>query len=790
MRLRICFVLLLMFLFYCCSTVVEQLYGASGVRKHFLSHGPSVAAYGRGEVATSLLNDMSGAFYNPALPAEIKRGSLSLAHYVLFDGAMYNYFSLGTPLSDRTIMGLSGINLRSGDIELREAIDSNPRTVQTSQWLITGTLSADLRESLGVLCGFNLNYLYFDFAGITAGNIGIDAGIKRAWRGPFILGNRSQVHFGIAAQNLFAPVMQLKSQKETYPLTWRAGAALMLPVFFRYNPVKQTFHYDKAGFYTDVVYDTDAGDTRLAVGGEYSILNRYTLRTGFNDTFTLGAGAKFGDYQFDYAVDFKSYAEFHRIAVAFYWGEPPAEEDEDFAHFMSVYTRVERLYDYQTKTARELIDKRNYDSAITLLERTIYLLPRRRDAARELLKQARDLKNSLEIAASRDRATGQFQKGDYLASYKTLLESLNMSPEDVDTKVLLERTYNELMIRGLKVKQLKQDAVDNLVTLIKAAVAANDYEQAGMNLAKLKTLDGESFVYFNASKEIEESRQAYISSLIVRSQEFFNKKDYAEAILAAERVLAIDAKNSVAIGARKKAAQIVEKKLSIKDRLYSERLYYTAAEYYAKNDDFKAREALFNLIRFNPAHEYIYPLYFRLMSEKKIDTDLRVKDTDLDALRLEYQKTVISNRVKEFILAAKLQRQQGDIVKAYQSYLNAYDLEPDNNEVIAGLTEVYEEAKPKKKTPLPPPRPGEWMEMTGEVYEQRGGYKLPEKRQIETSPEFKEIEKIRADYIKNIRTNVDVLVAKGDYAGAEKELLKLKLFMSESEINKLRRQMR
>jgi len=780
-----------MFLFYCsCSTVVEQLAATPGVRKHFLSHGPSVQAYGRGETVAAFLNDMSGSFYNPALPAAIKRGSLSLAHYVLFDGAMYNYFSLGVPLSDKTIMGLSGINLRSGDIELREAIDSNPRTVQTSQWLISGTLAADLRESMGILVGLNLNYLYFDFDSVNAGNLGIDAGVQKSFRGPFIFGNRSQLHLGIAAQNLFPPIIQLRSQKETYPLTWRAGGALMLPVFFRYNPVKQTFHYDKAGFYTDVVYDTDAGDTRLAVGGEYSILNRYTLRTGFNDTFTLGAGAKFGDYQFDYAIDFKSYAEFHRIAVAFCWGEPPQEEDEDFAHFMSVYTRVERLYAIQCKQARELMDKRNYDSAVGLLERTVYLLPPRKEAV-ELLKQARDLSTSEKIVAARERAMEQFKKGDYLASYKTSIESLNISPEDADTRIMLERTYNEAILRGLKIKQLKQDSIDALVALIRAALAANDFEQADEHLAKLKTLDGESFVFYDMRKQIDETKRSYVSSLILKSEEEFKKKNYSEAIIAAERAIAQDSKNSGAINARKKAAEALVKikKISIKDRLYSERLYYTAAEYYAKNADSSAREVIFNLLRFNPAQEYIYPLYFKL-TDKKIDADLKLKDEDVDALREEYEKTVIGNRAKEFILAAKLQRRQGDFVKAYQSYLNAYDLEPDNNEVTAGLTEIYEEAKPKKKTPLPPPRPGEWMEMTGEIYEQRGGYRLPEKRQMETSSEFKEIEKIRADYIKTVQSKAEVAAARGDYATAGKELLKLKIFMSETEINNLRQRLR
>lgn len=789
-RTRMCSTVILVGTLVCSTVTVEQLWAMSGARKHFLSHGPSVQAYGRGEAATAFLNDMSGYFYNPALPAAVKRGSLSLSHYMLFDGAMYNFFSLGQTLSDKTIMGLSGINLRSGDIELREAIDSNPRTVNTSQWLVSGTLAADLRESLGILAGVNLNYLYFDFDGVTAGNIGVDTGLGRSFRGPFIFGNRSQVHLGLAGQSIIRPVMQLRTEKESYPTVWRLGTALTLPMFFRYNPVKQTFHYDKANVYTDVVFDTDANDARLALGAEYAILNRYTLRAGFNDTLTLGAGARLGDYQFDYAIDFKSYAYFHRVGVAFYWGEAPEEEDEDYAHFRAVYTRVERLYTIQCKTARELMDKKNYDSAVGLLERTLYLLPTRKDAP-DLLKQARDLAASGKIAVARQRATEQYQKGDYLASYKTSVESLNISPEDADTRALLERTYNEAANRGLKIKQLKQDSVDAIVALVRAAAAANDFEQAELNLAKLKTIDGESFVYYDSRKYIDETKQNYTSSLVVKAEEDFNKKNYAEALLAVARALAVDEKNEAARTSRQKTSKAsdAKKKLSTKDRLYSERLYYTAAEHYAKNNDAQAREVIFNLLRFNPAQSYIYPLYFKL-TDKRIDAAVKLKDDDIDALRLEYEKTVVANRAKELILSAKLHRGRGDLVKAYQSYLNAYDLNPDDDAVIAALDDIYKEVKPAKKAAAPPPRPGEWMEMSAEVYEQRGGYKPPERRPTEPGPELKEIDKIRADYVKTVRAAADVAGAKGDYAVAERELTKLKIFLKTDEIEKLKRQLR
>jgi cyclopropane fatty-acyl-phospholipid synthase-like methyltransferase len=82
------------------------------------------------------------------------------------------------------------------------------------------------------------------------------------------------------------------------------------------------------------------------------------------------------------------------------------------------------------------------------------------------------------------------------------------------------------------------------------------------------------------------------------------------------------------------------------------------------------------------------------------------------------------------------------------------------------------------------------MDMTGDVYEQRGGYKPPERRPAEAGPELKEIDKIRADYVKTVRAAADVLAARSDYAGIEKELLKLKIFMSEGEINNLRRRLR
>ncbi len=92
----------------------------AGIAENFLSHGPSVASYGRGETATSIFEDNSSVFYNPSLLAEANSNGVVLAEHTLFDGSSYSYAGFNGLLNKaQGSFSASAINLRSGDVELR-----------------------------------------------------------------------------------------------------------------------------------------------------------------------------------------------------------------------------------------------------------------------------------------------------------------------------------------------------------------------------------------------------------------------------------------------------------------------------------------------------------------------------------------------------------------------------------------------------------------------------------------------------------------------------------------------
>ena len=59
----------------------QLAYGASGRRKHFLSHGPSVCAFGAGETVFAAYKDPAVIQYNSALLAYLGYNSFGLSRF-------------------------------------------------------------------------------------------------------------------------------------------------------------------------------------------------------------------------------------------------------------------------------------------------------------------------------------------------------------------------------------------------------------------------------------------------------------------------------------------------------------------------------------------------------------------------------------------------------------------------------------------------------------------------------------------------------------------------------------
>lgn len=293
----------------------------AGSRTHFLSHGPSVRAFGRGETAASKLDDSSAMYYNPSLISNIRQANLNLSYYSLFEGSMYSFFGFCMPIKNNSF-GISAINLKSGDVEIRQNIDDVAEKTNTNHWAGYLTFARHFAELYELNIGLNLKYIVEDLHDYKGNGIGLDLGMEKELKGPVISGNQSTINIGLTGQNILQPKIKLISEEETFSQIYRFGLSLNLPVYSR------AFSYDNLGIYTDFALEED--NFKYFTGLEYAFFNKYILRAGYyKDHTTLGAGYNHGIFSIDYAADLIDYTNFHRFGFSLFFGKK-SEKDRSF----------------------------------------------------------------------------------------------------------------------------------------------------------------------------------------------------------------------------------------------------------------------------------------------------------------------------------------------------------------------------------------------------------------------------------------------------------------------------
>lgn len=284
-------------------------------RKDITTYGPSVSGAGYGDAATSYCQDLTSHYYNPALLSDFTNTSLTASHFMLFDNTSYDFFAAGHQ-TNYGFLGLSAARLSSGDIELRQTIDAAPSVSRSNQYIFTAIYASRI-EPLGIGAGLNVKYFYSELAGYTASGIGIDAGLNKNVEGPLIMDKSSLVLVGLNFRNIMPPAMRFLAETDNYPSVVNFGTAIRIPTLMRCDADKQAYYSDKLTSSLDIEYNADFDGISLRPGFEYSIMDRYFIRTGYRDNLTFGLGYRIGSFQFDYAMDPKPYTNMHRVSIIF-----------------------------------------------------------------------------------------------------------------------------------------------------------------------------------------------------------------------------------------------------------------------------------------------------------------------------------------------------------------------------------------------------------------------------------------------------------------------------------------
>ncbi len=302
----------------------------------FLSIGVGGRALGMGSAYTSVANDVTAGYWNPAGLARIKYPEIMLMHDQRYANAVsFNYGAGAISLSKNETVGLSlivlnvsgipntqlaGIDANGNPIPLGSDYPSNLSRLDYSKITFFSATDVALigsfarRVTDNFSYGANIKFIRRNIGSTYGTGIGFDIG---ALYSPF-----SRFNLGADLQNATTTIVAwTDGTTEVAPPTLATGASYGLDI----GPVQVMpaldliFNADNLGASSTVHLGPFSADVRM--GAEISYKNVIAIRAGYNEVkqFTVGAGIHLPKLEIDYSFARFAYAgalgDTHRISL-------------------------------------------------------------------------------------------------------------------------------------------------------------------------------------------------------------------------------------------------------------------------------------------------------------------------------------------------------------------------------------------------------------------------------------------------------------------------------------------
>ena len=249
----------------------------------FLKLGNDARSSAMGEAFTSIMNDHSSFYYNPASLRSSNR-QISLSHREGFAETTNDYLGATIPGEDVSF-GFSAYTTSVNDIEVR----LQPGDPEGTFGARNGSIGAGAAFSVSdnILVGVAGKLLYEKIYVDEASGYGIDAGV--------LYKGFENITVGMSLLNL-GKMGILRSERSLLPTTLRLGASFN-------TLLSQDFSIVVAG---DAVKTVNDNGTHFLVGAESVYDSMFMLRAGFQTGYETksisgGVGVFYGIVRFDYA---------------------------------------------------------------------------------------------------------------------------------------------------------------------------------------------------------------------------------------------------------------------------------------------------------------------------------------------------------------------------------------------------------------------------------------------------------------------------------------------------------
>ncbi len=543
----------LLALLFGCLTVSVSAVNQAGQETPF-SVGVGARALGMGGGFTSLANDASAIYYNPAGLASLQWQEFSAMHMTLFEGSIFDYGGWVYPDLKLGGIGIGYMRIGTNDIVRRNDYTdegtfgySNSEVILAYGKNLQGSVSAGLSFKIVNQSLDNLSDYGFGF------DIGMMAHIRK------------KVSFGLLFRNLVPPELTLKNSSETSPISIVGGMAVHDLALSKTDRLAASFDLEKI----------ENKEVEVHTGVEFTLYNNYMLRAGYDrDNLSFGAGVQLERFRFDYAYKMLSYIEdSHRFSVSFLLGksidQQLAEREKAEQAKGSILLEDERRkqFEFYKDKADEFYNRFRLDSALAYYQRALAF--KEHDA--EIIGTIAAIENSINFQQEEQRRIEEAQREldksvqAYLAQaenffakkyYRAALDMLDLifdiNPNH-EAANELKRQIDDAMSKDIAVEMETARQAEKQGNYISAIEAYNRILDLDPGNAEVLALRGKVAKNLDIAQQINKGIEQYNNELYDKSKATFSA------------VLSVDSNNPVALDYLKRIAVTEEKTTTLED---------------------------------------------------------------------------------------------------------------------------------------------------------------------------------------------------------------------------------
>ena len=512
-------------------------------RESVFSVGVGGRALGMGGGFTSLADDATSVYFNPAGLGLLEYQELTFMHMDLFEGTKLNFGSWVAPGKNYGV-GIGYMRIGTDDlIRMQNFVPLGTFDYSQSQFLF----SIGAKAGKNVAIGGTVKAVNQEIDMESDWAMGVDAGM--------IIMPHKNVRIGIAARDAVTPTIKLRTVEEETPTSVAGGIGIVKYPLSEQTKFSGSVEFEKFGDRTEKIH----------TGGELLFDDTYAIRGGYDrDNVSLGVGYAFRMFSIDYAYKILDYVDnSHRISFSLRLGEifePVPDEEEEFKPSLpptagAVPYEFSRQFKFYKDKADDYYKQSKLDSALMYYKRALDFEPGNTE-----IKNKIDMISHALLAhrpappvpmveeKPRTISNGETAKiiGLYLAQSRSFYNEGFYAPalELLKQILVMDPIHQEAKKRSVKITREIEQNIDNHLKEAKSAESSGDYSKAVDAYTRILELNP-------AYPQVRENRERLFKRLSVSEKLLLGIKNFDEGMMEQARgvfesVLVIDSTNAIA----------------------------------------------------------------------------------------------------------------------------------------------------------------------------------------------------------------------------------------------------